>query len=239
MAVLNLLCCMDFSLVAPSRGYSDCSAWASHSCSSYCGTGASLLLACEIHPDRSSNLCPLHWQVDSLSLSHRGSPHRGFHCKKMLRFLFLCFCFMFCALFWEREWEPDPGGWSVGFSKKVNRVQLGPWGCVQRVTVGLDGRAGRGWAGMCWASRAAQRTIESGPRCWSPPATLTRGSLTSQDLGSLACRQRSPRMRHIQVPPHPGLISKESGSHHLSGKPLCWQTPPALRYWIIMMYTWN
>ena len=60
LAVLNLLCCMDFSLVAPSRGYSDCSAWASHSCSSYCGTGASLLLACEIHPDRSSNLCPLH-----------------------------------------------------------------------------------------------------------------------------------------------------------------------------------
>ena len=96
-----------------------------------------------------------HWAAEE-------APTRGFHCKKMLRFLFLCFCFMFCALFWEREWEPDPGGWSVGFSKKVNRVQLGPWGCVQRVTMGPDGIAGRGWAGMCWASRAAQRTIESG-----------------------------------------------------------------------------
>ena len=32
-------------------------------------------LACGIFPDHGSNACLLHWQADSLSLSHRGSPH--------------------------------------------------------------------------------------------------------------------------------------------------------------------
>ena len=27
-----------------------------------------------VHPDQGSNLCLLHWQVDSLPLSHQGSP---------------------------------------------------------------------------------------------------------------------------------------------------------------------
>ena len=30
--------------------------------------------ACGILPDKESNLCPLHWQVDSQSLGHQGSP---------------------------------------------------------------------------------------------------------------------------------------------------------------------
>ena len=71
------------SLVAVSGGYSSlqcagfscCRAWA-------LGTQASVVVAlrlrcstaCGIFPDQGSNLCPLHWQVDSKPLRHQGSP---------------------------------------------------------------------------------------------------------------------------------------------------------------------
>ena len=32
--------------------------------------------ACGIFPDQGSNPCPLHWQADSQSLHHKGSPQR-------------------------------------------------------------------------------------------------------------------------------------------------------------------
>ena len=35
--------------------------------------GLSCSAACGIFPDQGSNPCPLHWQVDSLPLSHQGS----------------------------------------------------------------------------------------------------------------------------------------------------------------------
>lgn len=57
---------------------------------------------------------------------------------------------------------PGPSGWSVGFSKKVNRcswrpqgelcsIGCGKWG----VSVSPDGGAGRGWAAMYRASGAS------------------------------------------------------------------------------------
>ena len=36
--------------------------------------GLSCSRACGIFPDQGSNPCLLHWQVDSLPLSHEGSP---------------------------------------------------------------------------------------------------------------------------------------------------------------------
>ena len=36
--------------------------------------GPSRSAACGIFPDQGTNLCPLHWQADSQSLRHRGSP---------------------------------------------------------------------------------------------------------------------------------------------------------------------
>ena len=36
--------------------------------------GPSCSAACEIPPDHSSNPCPLHWQADSQTLHHQGSP---------------------------------------------------------------------------------------------------------------------------------------------------------------------
>ena len=38
--------------------------------------------ACGIFPDEGSNLCLLHWQADSLPLSHQGSP--VFYCQLLL-----------------------------------------------------------------------------------------------------------------------------------------------------------
>ena len=83
LAVLGLHCCMDFCLVATSRGYS--LVRASH-CSglSCCGSqlrehrlivvahGLSCSKAHEIFLNQGSNPC--HWQVDSLPLSHQGNP---------------------------------------------------------------------------------------------------------------------------------------------------------------------
>ena len=39
-------------------------------------------MACGILLDQGSNLCPLHWQVDSLPLNHQGSPTLIFEVKK-------------------------------------------------------------------------------------------------------------------------------------------------------------
>ena len=41
-----------------------------------CGKGLSCSAACGIFPDQGSNPCLLHCQVDSLSLSHQGSPEK-------------------------------------------------------------------------------------------------------------------------------------------------------------------
>ena len=44
--------------------------------------GFSCFEACGIFPDRGSNLCLLHWQMDSLPLSHEESPKNFFNEKK-------------------------------------------------------------------------------------------------------------------------------------------------------------
>ena len=103
LAVLGLHCCVGFSLVVTSRGYSlvvvhrllivepACwGAWASvvaayelsSCCSGFWSTGSvvvacglSCSAACGFFLDQGSNLCLPHWQVASLPLSHQGSPH--------------------------------------------------------------------------------------------------------------------------------------------------------------------
>ena len=51
------------------HGLSNSSSWAQEHMISSCGA-----LACGIFLDQGLNLCLLHWWVDSLSLSHQGSP---------------------------------------------------------------------------------------------------------------------------------------------------------------------
>ena len=92
MAALSLHCCAWTFLSIESRGYSSCSARASH-CSGFSCWGAwalgaqasvaaacglSCYLACGIFPNQGSNMCPLHWQADSQSLECQGNPHTCF-----------------------------------------------------------------------------------------------------------------------------------------------------------------
>ena len=95
VALLGLHCCVGFSLVVGSRGYSlvvvhgllfieaSCGAWALRhlgfsSCSSWTlehrlkvvMQGLSCSVACGIFMGQGSNMCFLHWQANSLLLSH-------------------------------------------------------------------------------------------------------------------------------------------------------------------------
>ena len=94
LALLGPHLCTRFSLVVASGGFSCCGAQAlGHLGFSSCSSGAQQLwflspraqaqqLRCMVSytkaygiiPDQGSNLCLLHWQVDSLLLSHQGSP---------------------------------------------------------------------------------------------------------------------------------------------------------------------
>ena len=59
-------------------GFSRCGARAlGHAGSVAVVHGLSCSAACGIFPDQGSNLCLLHWQADSLLLSHQGSPRRA------------------------------------------------------------------------------------------------------------------------------------------------------------------
>ena len=78
LTLLGLQYCVDFPLVAASGGYSSCSTQASH-CGGCSRCGAWLIAvahrldcstACGIFPDQGLNLCLLHWQENSLLLSH-------------------------------------------------------------------------------------------------------------------------------------------------------------------------
>ena len=83
LAVLGLHCCAGFF---SSRGKRElpctCGFWASHcsvcSCcraqvQQLCYNGLSCSAVCGIFPDEGSNPCLLHWQADSLPLSHQGN----------------------------------------------------------------------------------------------------------------------------------------------------------------------
>ena len=105
LTVLGLHCCQGFSLVADSGGYSLVAVrrlliavaslvvehrlqsmqaqqlWLQDSRGSgseVVAHGRSCSTACGIFPDQGSNLCLLHWQADSLPLSHQGSPRQKF-----------------------------------------------------------------------------------------------------------------------------------------------------------------
>ena len=82
--MLGLHGCTGFSLVAPSGGSSSCKAqaspckeWSAGSRERASITAARELnysKACEIFLGQGSHPCLLHWQADSLPLSHQGSP---------------------------------------------------------------------------------------------------------------------------------------------------------------------
>ena len=95
LAVLGLRCCMGFPLVVvsglliavaslvvedawasevASYGLNSCGSQALEQRLSSCGAWTCCSVAYGIFPDQGSNPCLLHWQADSLPLSHQGSP---------------------------------------------------------------------------------------------------------------------------------------------------------------------
>jgi len=91
LAVLFFVAVRAFSLVAVSRGYPlflvhrlQC-VWASAVAaprlqgkgSVVVAHGLSCSAVCGIFPDQGLNLCLLHWQAESLPLSHQGGPVEG------------------------------------------------------------------------------------------------------------------------------------------------------------------
>ena len=64
-------------------GFSCCSAWVQgYTGPVVLGHRLSCSTACRIFLDQGSNLCLLHWQVDSLPLSHQGSPIILIYCEQ-------------------------------------------------------------------------------------------------------------------------------------------------------------
>ena len=125
LAVLGLPCCLGFSLIAMSRGYSSCSMRASYcrgfsycrawslGCShgSWAGSRAqdqNLWCRGLVLPRQGSNPGLLHWQVDSLPLSHLGSPCFSLLDRLLLSqlVLWLCFHLGMGSINWEHFGSP-------------------------------------------------------------------------------------------------------------------------------------
>ena len=78
--------------VVAARGLRSCSSRAVEHRINSCGTGLWCSMVCRIFPDQGSNPRLLHWQADSLPLSHQGSCcHLSFHKD---------YCFILCGLFY-------------------------------------------------------------------------------------------------------------------------------------------
>ena len=103
LAVLGICQCTNFSSCGEQGLLSSCGPWAFH-CSGFscCGAwgpetgsavvtqGLSCLSACGIFLDQGLNPCPLHWQVDSQPLDHKGLP--------------ICLLFVLLRLFPDTCW---------------------------------------------------------------------------------------------------------------------------------------
>ena len=95
--------------VVVAHGFTSCSSWTLEHRLSSCGThGLSSSTACGIFPDQGSNLCLLYWQVDSLPVSHQGSPihwvlivvHGIFIATCKIFFCFICMFVHVCPIKW-------------------------------------------------------------------------------------------------------------------------------------------
>ena len=71
--------------VLKARGLSNCSSRALEHGSIAVAHRLSCSVACGISLDQGLNLCLLHWQADSLPLSHQGSPESVFSLRSVIQ----------------------------------------------------------------------------------------------------------------------------------------------------------
>ena len=84
------------------------------------GVGCCFLLQ-GIFPTQGSNPCLLHWQVNTLPLSHLGSPIYAIYTYKMTKsedILPQCKCVHMCVFFTKLSMFRVKGGWKVSESEK-------------------------------------------------------------------------------------------------------------------------
>ena len=146
LAVLGLCCWVHFSLAVASRGYSNCGAWASHRRAWVLGCmgsvagapqlqstdsvvvahGLSCSATCGIFPDQGKNPCLLHWQADSLPLSHWGGPELKVYNELltcMYTYMFVYVCVYQSINIWLPWWLTTKGEqW-----RRRRRCGFGPW----------------------------------------------------------------------------------------------------------------
>ena len=84
--------------------------------------GFSCPAACGIFPDQGSNSCLLHWQADSLPLSHQGSPPPQFI------FFKPCVLNLTPVPCQRRQWQPTPALLPGKSHGRKSLVGCGPWG---------------------------------------------------------------------------------------------------------------
>ena len=104
---------------AAARGLSSCSSRALEQGSAAAVHALSCSTACGIVPDQGLNPCLLHGQVDSLPLSHQGSPQISDF--KSERWTFL-------AIQWLRLHAPIARGWGLILGQGTKMLQAVPHG---------------------------------------------------------------------------------------------------------------
>ena len=146
--MLGLCCCLSFSLVAVSGGYSSlqCVGFSMQWLPFFQRMGSRVLgleqlqfpglwstglivvvhglscsVACGIFPDQGSNPCLLHWQVGSLPLSYQGSPCAIFELKILKCIFILTLRFTGVG---ARPWGPKWISLDLGPPVSENQVTL-------------------------------------------------------------------------------------------------------------------
>ena len=84
--------------------------------------------ACGIFPDQGSNSCLLHWQADSLPLSHQGSPPPQFI------FFKPCVLNLTPVPCQRRQWQPTPALLPGKSHGRKSLVGCSPWSCEESDT---------------------------------------------------------------------------------------------------------
>ena len=147
-------------------GLCSCSSWALEHRLGIVVKGLSCSKACGIFPHQGSNPCLLHWQADSLPLSHQGSPaldvlQQGWGASYLSVCLCVCVCVCMCVCVW------------VGHHSALETITLER----EEEEAGLD--KGRSWVML----QTQQRALTNPTGRFSPKRFCRGAPSLSQEMG--------------------------------------------------------